>query len=161
MLPACPVLYPALCQGWTYQVNPPKMGETPALVGCLAQNLHAGTRQYLLGGLLEVFGMQPRGIWDALGFGLQLALLLRAKLVVFFLLTKYDSFFFCVRETHLQTVCSPWLEGAVSASQNSCGGYRGSPCKLMVVLTCVRRMAGQFSWLAIYYFRFWDITKPL
>lgn len=68
------------------------MGENSALVGCLAQNLHAGTRQYLLGGLLEVFGMQLRGIWDALGSGLQLALLLRAKLVGFFLVTKYDSF---------------------------------------------------------------------
>ena len=59
------------------------MGETLVLVGCLAQNLHAGPRQCLLGALVEVFAMQLRGIWDAAGFGLQLALLLGAKLVVF------------------------------------------------------------------------------
>lgn len=88
--------------------EPPKMGETLVLAGCLAQNLHAGPRWCLLGALVEVFRMQLRGIWHALGLGLQLALLLGAKLVSFFL-TRY--FFFSlwqnVGERHLQSVCNP------------------------------------------------------
>lgn len=100
------------------------MGETSALVGCLAQNLHAGPRWCLLEALIEAFGCSWPCCWvqDCCSFSNRL----------FF-------FFSCVWQNmgkrHLQSVCNPWLEGAVSASESPCGGCGGgslqissSPC---------------------------------
>lgn len=41
------------------------------------------------------------------------------------------------------------------------GDVVGGPYKSVAVLASVRRVTGQFSWLAVYYFRCREITKPL
>lgn len=58
-----------------------------------------------------------------------------------------------VVERLLQSACSPWLEGAVSASERPHRTHSRWPYKPGVVLTSVRRVNGQFSWLGVYHFR--------
>lgn len=77
----------------------------------------------------------------------------------FFSEADFDFFFFysCVWqnvvERLLQSACSPWLEGAVSASERPRRRRSRWPYKPGVVLTSVRRVTGQFSWLGVYRFR--------
>lgn len=101
---------------------------------------------------MVLFGSCGRDVWGALVFGLQQALLFGAKWVGFFLkqnLIFFFNYYSCmwqnIVERLLQSACSPWLEGAVSASEKSHRGYGRWPYKSGVVLTSVRRVTGQFS----------------
>lgn len=140
-------LYPAPCQGVDIvreASEPSKMGETLVLAGCPSQNLYAGPRWSFLGAVVEMFGV----LWY-LGCSRPCCLVQNGWV---FSETEFDYFFnyySCmwqnIVERLLQSACSPWLEGAVSASEKSHRGHGRWPYKSGVVLTSVRRVTGQFS----------------